>query len=256
MVMGFGVDIMLAVSYWVSGLPGALVTLPAFSASAVLFLALGLCWIAIWTTPLRLLGILPISVGVLLAASPERPDIYVDPEGRAAGVRGPDGLLHVSGLRFASFAAENWLAADGDLRKPRDKSVSLGVRCDSSGCTLPLPREGHLALAWTYAALREDCTRARIVVTRLVAPPGCRDTAFVVDGTDIARNGATTLNLEDGGAITVRAHDPGQRAWSATNRAPIGPPWREPVISPPPSGPPEAEQALPEGEITPAEELE
>jgi competence protein ComEC len=256
MVMGFGVDIMLAVSYWVADLPGALVALPAFSASAVLFLALGLCWVAIWTTWLRLLGVLPVALGVALAAVPDRPDIYIDPEGRAAAVRGPDGMLHVSGLRFASFAAENWLAADGDLRKPRDKSVGLGVRCDSFGCTLPLPGEGHLALAWTYAALREDCTRARIVVTRLVAPPGCRNTAFVVDGTDLARNGATTLKGDDGGAITLRAHDPGQRAWSATNRAPVGPPWREPAVSPPPSTSPEAEQALPEGEMTPAEELE
>jgi competence protein ComEC len=256
MVMGFGVDVMLAVSYWVAGLPGALVALPAFSASAVLFLALGLCWIAIWTTRLRLLGLLPVALGVTLASNPEKPDIYLDPEGRAAAVRGPDGLLHVSGLRFASFAAENWLAADGDLRKPRDRSVAQGVRCDSFGCTLPLPAEGHLSLAWTYTALREDCTRARIVVTRLVAPPDCRKTAFVVDGADLARNGATTLKLEHGGGITLRAHDPGQRAWSAASRAPSGPDWPQPVPASAPADQSEAEGAAGEVEITPAEELE
>jgi competence protein ComEC len=56
-----------------------------------------------------------------------------------------------------------------------------------------------LALDWTYAALREDCRRAAIVVTRLAAPAGCRDHAFVIDGGDLARGGAVALTLAPGG---------------------------------------------------------
>lgn len=42
-------------------------------------------------------------------------------------------------------------------------------------------------------AFEEDCRRAAVVVTALVAPPGCRDVATVIDRIDLARGGATML---------------------------------------------------------------
>ncbi len=41
----------------------------------------------------------------------------------------------------------------------------------------------------------EDCRRAALVVTTLIAPPGCRDHTLVVDRLDLARGGALALDF-------------------------------------------------------------
>lgn len=223
-IMGFGIELMLAVASWIATWPFATISIPAFSVSGALMLGFGLIWLAIWTTRLRWLAAIPWITGVVLAAMPERADVYVEPGGRAAAVRGPDGELHVIGLRFARFAAESWLAADGNTRAVRDKSVTEGVLCDRLGCTAPLPDGRSLALTWTYAGLAEDCNRAAIVVTRLVAPPSCRETAYVIDANDLARGGAVALLRNADGSFSPRtAQADNERIWHAATLPPEGP---------------------------------
>ncbi len=228
-IMGYGIGLLLMISREIATWPYSTLAVPAFSGWAVLTLAGGLCWLAIWSTRLRWLGLIPVAFGVMLAADPRRPDIYVDAEGRAAAVRGSDGTLDLAGVRFASFAAENWLAADGDSRSVRDKSASDGVRCDRLGCAVR-SRDGRwVSLTWSYGGLRQDCWRAAIVITRLIAPPGCRDTALVIDGRDLAEGGAITVSLSDGDLPTIiRSRGLGLRAWHVERRIQDGPPFVHP----------------------------
>jgi competence protein ComEC len=213
-MMGFGISLMLRVAEWIAGWPAANVGLPSFPALAALCLAAGLIVISLLVTRLRWLGLLPFLAGIALASMPSRPDIYIDPGGRGAAVRGADGRLQVVGVRFTSFAAATWLAADGDLREARDKSASEHVLCDPSGCTAPMPDGRMFALAWTYAALSEDCSRAAIVVTRLIAPPSCRATALVIDANDLAKTGAVALTFAHDGSVSLdAARGTSQRIW-------------------------------------------
>jgi competence protein ComEC len=86
-----------------------------------------------------------------------------------------------------------------------------------------------LALDWTYAALREDCSRAAIVVTRLIAPPSCRATAYVVDANDLAKTGAVALTLGKGGAISLEAaRGASHRIWHGHVQTPKGPAFAGP----------------------------
>jgi competence protein ComEC len=229
-VMGFGIELMLLVSEWIASWPVATLAVPAFPALAACLLAFGLIWLALWTTRLRLLGLVPAVAGILVASFPDRPDIYVEPGGRAAAVRGADGKLQLVGTRFASFAAGTWLAADGDMRGVRDKSTVEHVRCDSFGCTAPLADGRVVALSWTYAGLSEDCTRAAIVITRLIAPPACRQTAYVIDAADLARSGAVTLTrIEDGSFAEKAARGDAERIWQGKIVEPEGPVFALPV---------------------------
>ncbi len=230
-IMGLGIEIMLLISYWIAAWPLATLSMPSYSAPAAVLLAFGLVWACLWTTRLRWFGLMPAFLGVVLAAMPERPDMYVEPGGRAAAVRGPDGKLQIIGVRFARFAAESWLAADGDARSVRDASVQDRVMCDRFGCTAPLPDGRTLALSWTYAALAEDCARAAIVVTRLVAPPTCRETAFVLDGADLARHGAASLMLNEDGTVALRTARGGlRRVWQGDPAPVRGPDFRPPEV--------------------------
>lgn len=223
-VMGFGIGLMLKIAAWIASWPAANFPMSAFPALAVLFLALGLVLVSLLTTQLRWLGLAPFAAGILMAAFPVRPHIYVDANGRAAAVRGADGKLALIGTRFAGFAASSWLSADGDLRSARDKSATEYVRCDKAGCTAPLPDGRMFALSWTYAALREDCSQAAIVVTRLVAPPSCRETAYVIDANDLGNTGAVALTLGKDGAVSVTAaRGSAERIWHGHVQTPKGP---------------------------------
>lgn len=60
--------------------------------------------------------------------------------------------------------------------------------------TLPVrPASYEIAVVRRAEAFAEDCRRAALVITTLVAPPGCRDRTTVVDRIDLARTGATTI---------------------------------------------------------------
>ena len=53
----------------------------------------------------------------------------------------------------------------------------------------------EIAVVRHPSAFDEDCRRAALVITTLVAPPGCRDLTTVVDRLDLARTGASTLDF-------------------------------------------------------------
>uniref|UniRef100_UPI0035CBE24E ComEC/Rec2 family competence protein n=1 Tax=uncultured Methylobacterium sp. TaxID=157278 RepID=UPI0035CBE24E len=115
-LMGLAVRGMLTISGWIEGLGRANVVVPAFGAGALAFLALALLLLTLPVSRLRWLGVLPGALGFGLAALPERYDIYVDRQGGGAAVRGADGLLVALG-RPSAFVLEQWLRADGDVRK-------------------------------------------------------------------------------------------------------------------------------------------
>jgi competence protein ComEC len=222
LAMGYGVDGMVAVAHFIATWPGASRHVVAFGPAAMVLMIFALLWWALFMTRLRWLSVLPAALGLWLAATAVAPDVYVEPEGRAVAVRAPDGRLRVIGAHFDRFAVDEWLAASGDGRTHADKSLTEGTRCDSFGCTALLPDSRRLAVDWTYAALREDCRRAEIVVTRLAAPDACRDHAYVIDGGDLARLGAVTLTLEAGGIRrTVARPAASSRRWYNRPRPPM-----------------------------------
>ncbi|HVV93687.1 MAG TPA: ComEC/Rec2 family competence protein [Hyphomicrobiales bacterium] len=225
MAMAWGVDGMMAVAHAVASWPGASRHVVAFGPAAMVLMTLALLWLALFATRLRWLAVVPLVLGLWLAATATAPDVFVEPEGRAVAVRAPDGQLHVIGIRFDGFAVDEWLAATGDGRTHRDRALAAGIRCDSLGCTAPLPDGRFLAADWSYAALREDCGRAAIVVTRLAVRAGCRAHTFVIDGRDLASGGAHALRLGPGGIEATVARPPwSSRRWYDRPVPPTPPP--------------------------------
>ena len=90
-----------------------------------------------------------------------------------------------------SFAAREWLAADGDARAPSDASLREGFKCDQAGCIARLPDGALVALVRAPAAFEEDCRQAAIVVSPRTAPPGC--SAMVIDRERWRAHGAVAL---------------------------------------------------------------
>jgi competence protein ComEC len=100
------------------------------------------------------------------------------------------------GGKGASFEVENWLRADADTRRPTDKDLGAGVLCDGLGCVAKLGASGsEVALVLVADAFAEDCGRAALIITPLMAPQFCSAETTVVDRAALARSGAEALFL-------------------------------------------------------------
>ena len=211
--VGLGITIIMAAARLIGSLPGSSLHLPAFAPWSLAFFALAVLSAVIWRTwPLKLTALPFVLLGFVGAVAGPTFDVAVAAGGDAAAVREADGRLVVVGRRPSLFDAEQWLRADADSRAP--KAALRKERCDPLGCVATLKDGRTVALVLDAAAFAEDCTRAAVVVTPLLAPTGCA-AGLVLDRESLRRTGAVALTATADGftSRSVRAVDE-DRPWS------------------------------------------
>jgi len=217
-LMGEGIDWMTAVAQWVAALPGAVGRIAAFGIGPLLCATAGLLLICLLRTRLRWSGVGFAVVAAGWAWMTPQPSVYVAGDGAAVAFRGADGRLGVLKSGRDTFAVREWLAADGDGRKPDDRTLANGVRCDDLGCVGRL-RDGRLVTtALAVEAFEEDCARALVVVSPREAPGPCR--ALLIDRKVWRERGAMSLYVGSRD-ITVNAARPMgyDRPWAPARHA-------------------------------------
>jgi competence protein ComEC len=197
-VMQWGLQWMLFVAEKTSAWSAGLGAVPAMPALAMLLMAGGFLWLALWRERWRLLGLVPIAAAIPVAALVPRPDVIVDQGAKAVAARNADGRLSIVGGKGAAFAVENWLRADGDIRPPNAADLASGVACDTLGCTGHLADGSIVALGIRREALAEDCASAAIVISPYDAPPDCARHALVIDRAKLDAFGAHAIFIEGG----------------------------------------------------------
>ena len=214
-IMGWGISGMMDVSRIVAALSGSTVHQTGFGLTSLLLIALGIVWICLWRSRIRLLGIIIMLMGVGLASLDRPPDLMIDARGRSLALRGLDGRLQVLNGKGNDFAVSQWLLGDGDARKPHDAALTRHIGCDPSGCVAAWVDGRTVALVLAPQALGEDCARADVVITRLFAGSRCKGPELVLDGAHFASHGATALTLRADGTWGMRVSRPEatQRAW-------------------------------------------
>jgi competence protein ComEC len=219
-VMGYGIESMLVVGRWVSGLPGAVSITAAWPVSTIALMSLGGLWVAIWRTRWRWLGILPMAMGVAAIFTMHQPDLLIARDGRTVAIRGADGALRLLRKPSDKFSATEWLKRDGDDRdytatiaSPRD-----GVRCDPDGCVVRAPDGMLIAASSRAMALAEDCARAGIVVSATPTRGFCTHPKLVIDRFDVARNGAYAVWLGEHLRVENVRETRGERPWNVWPR--------------------------------------
>ncbi len=225
-LMGDGIDWMIAVALWVTSLPGAVGRIQAFGTGPLLIGTAGLLVLCLLRTPLRWVGAGLVIAASLWAIQTPRPDVLIASNGQAVAVRGADGRLVVMRSGSDTFAVREWLAADGDARTVKDKSLADGVRCDEAGCIARLADGRLVALALSAEAFEEDCARAAVVASPREAPAACA--ATLIDRKVWRQSGAMALRWR-GDELAISIARPGgyDRPWS---RAP--PPVADAAVMP------------------------
>ena len=220
-----GMDWVLAIASWASGLPGAVSTTPQWPQGAMLALTFGGLWLCLSRAPWRLAGLAAIPLAWILIAQARPPVLFVSPSGLNAGVVASNGeggkALHVYAARRERFAAELWEEAAGlDPDAVRPSAMAAIFACDASGCAGAVTDQGSAIVAVTTdkAALAEDCRRADIVVALFPASAGdwraCK--AFLIDRRSVWRRGAHAAWIEKDGALVVKTanEERGARPWT------------------------------------------
>lgn len=223
--VGAGIAIIMWAARQIGSWPGSTLHLHAFAPWALVFLALAVLSAVIWRSFLfRATAIPLLLIGLYGAANGPTFDLAIAPTGDAVALRGGDGSLTVIGHRPSLFAAEQWLRADADGRKPRG-AIDASA-CDKSGCVGILADGQAVALDLDQAAFAEDCRRAQVIVTPHFAPKGCA-APLVIDRDRLAETGAIALRAVDDGhwqIMTARGQDE-NRPWSR----PPKPRWQTPA---------------------------
>lgn len=221
--MGLGIEAMVWCAQSVAGLPGAVGRVPAIPTHAFLLMVAGGLWWALMRTRWRLLGLVPIALGLVLAPTGRRPDVLIGRAASVVAVRTADGRLSALAGRGSSFELARWLEHDGDGRPPAEAARAAAFRCDPHGCTA---RVGGMLLAVAHSpvALRDDCAVAAILVLRFPRPRSCSPTGPVIDADAIGGSGAHALYLDGGRVVRIErvAERRGDRPWAP--RPGIGPP--------------------------------
>ena len=213
-VMGWGIEAMVWCANWVAGLPGAVGRVPAIPTYAFVLVVVGGLWCTLWGTRWRLLGLVPIVLGLILAPTGRRPDVLFGRGGSIVAVRTDAGQLSALAGRGSNFELARWLEHDGDGRPVAEVAKGQAFRCDAHGCTTRV-KGMLLAVANSPPALRDDCTAAAILVVKFARPKGCAPPGVVIDTDDLAAHGTYALHIA-GGQIRIEtvADTRGNRPWA------------------------------------------
>jgi competence protein ComEC len=193
--MGWGIDAILWVARAVSALPAATVGVPHLPGWGLALLSLGMAWLGLWRTRLRLAGLVAIVAGLAAGVVSPPADILVSDDARLIGL---DGILLQTRPGFAPFVREAWQKYwAGPLDTPFPESGAPGaVRCDADGCRIA---RGGVAVLLARSLRPMDCTGVALVISAEPARDVCPHVP-VIDRFTVWRDGAHAVWLAGGRA--------------------------------------------------------
>lgn len=216
-----GMELVIATATTVAGWPGAVVPVAGFGVTALLLMTFGGLWLVIWRRAWRWAGLVAIALGMLLAARPVLPDLFLSGDGRSVALRGPDGALYAMTPERDRFVLDQWAEKLGTLTI---RDMTEAVACDG-GDLCRLERAGfRIALVRGRERLAEACAHADLVIAGadprrdtpyIRRPGGCAATTLVERTGRNFGGAAVTVRLDEAGPVIEGVVGPrGDRPWT------------------------------------------
>lgn len=201
---GWGLDLLADTARFVASWPGSVAHWRLIPPGAFAVIMLGLLWLALWRTPLRWWGGLPLILGLALSVIAPIPDLLIARDGRVLAVRLQDGQLAFSSLRRGRFTRSSWLEDMGLVEGAHiaDVNPELGVQsqCRNENiCRFLITTEGRLwrlLLITTPANNRQivmACKASDIVVSSRYLPGACQPGLIKLGRKQLFETGAVAL---------------------------------------------------------------
>jgi competence protein ComEC len=200
--MGWGLEAIIQIARFVASWPSATWAAPPMPVWGLALFSLGLAWLCLWRTPVRLVGVAVMLAGLLSPLAAPPPDVLVSPDARLIALRGPDGYALQAQPGAARFVRDAWQdhLASGPF-------LPLGPGCDPDACRL-----GPVVLL-RGTVHTADCTGVALVVSAEPARGVCPGAALL-DRFTVWRDGAHAVWLTQAGPVVLSDKaDRGARPW-------------------------------------------
>lgn len=211
------VDKAIAALLWLAHLvaaqPGAVAMLPSVPVAAYGMMIGGGLWIMLWRTRPRLLGLIPLGAGAMIALSAPTPDLIITDDGRHLAVRDDDGRLAILRPKSGDFVRQILAERSAYAGELDDLDVARHADCTPDACVIPLQRGGR---TWTVLATRSRhmidwrdlmvlCRRADIIVSERLLPRACIGRWLTIDPRMLRQTGGLAIALNPPKIETVRS---------------------------------------------------
>ncbi len=217
--MGWGAEAVVWVARTTASWPASTIGVPHIPAWGLAVLSLGLAWLGLWRTRLRLAGVVAIAVGLASPMLVRPPDLLVSDDARLIAVRTDAGVWMQSNSGASKFTRDSWLqywSADLPHAIPSDGTVADGaIACTPGQCLLRPRAAVRAAMLVRGATHPEGCAVSSVIVAAEPARGLCpKPWPKLVDRFTVWRDGAVAIWLEPGGArvLSDRA-ERGTRPW-------------------------------------------
>lgn len=215
LVMGKGLELVLAISDWVATLPGANEVVARPPLEAMLCAAAGMMLLCLLVGPVRLSGLALLAAAALIAvaAPPPPPDLLVEATGQNVALRDAAGHLVPALPRRGRFAVEKWLQANGEEESPGTAAKRPGWSCTPGRCAAELRGSRVLYLSGLEGQAL-DCREVDILIADFPLRGACRNVPLRIDRFDLWRSGAHAIQLAPAGPVVRTARgEQGRRPW-------------------------------------------
>ena len=219
-------DLLLWLARTTAGLPGAVAPLPAMPAQAFALMIGGGLWTALWRTPARWAGLVPLVAGAAWALLTPAPDLLVTGDGRHLAVRTASGGVALLRDRTGDYTADLMAESTGLNGEPSLLSDAPDASCNQDTCLITRVVDGR---RWRILATRSTiplsadvlanaCAAADIVVSDRRLPRRCHPRWLRLDAWTLARTGGVAISLGTGNVRTVR-HPGDRHPWVVSRSA-------------------------------------
>lgn len=217
--MGWGAEAVVWVARTTASWPASTLDVPHIPAWGLAVLSLGIAWLGLWRTRLRLAGVAAIALGLVSPALVHPPDLLVSNDARLIAVRTAAGVWVQSGPGASKFTRDAWLQywSTGPPHPiPAEGSAADGaVICTREECLLRPRPDLRAAMLVRGATHPEGCAAASVIVAAEPARRLCpKPWPKLVDRFTVWRDGSVAIWLFPHGArvLTDRA-ERGARPW-------------------------------------------
>jgi len=218
---GAAIDGLLGMAHAVSSASGAVALMPSMPGWAFGLMIAGGIWLCLWTTRVRLLGLVPALVGAAGAALAPAPDLLVTGDGKHLAVvdQGTPLILRDRAGDYVRSLLAEASGFDGDPENLGSRPFSA---CSKDSCVALLRKKsGEWRLLATRSSTRIDwtefttaCAGADIVVSDRRLPRGCTPRWLKLDRPQLERTGGLAIYLGQKPRIDTVAERIGSHPWA------------------------------------------
>ena len=203
LLCGLAIDLLLRLAHAVASASGAVAMLPSMPGWSMALMVAGGLWLCLWSTRVRLAGVLPFAAGAAGALLSPTPDLLVTGDGRHLALVTAGGAPLMLRERTGEFMRQVLSEASGYDGDPELLGARPHTSCSRDACAAIVRKAGEeWRLLATRSATRIDwgtiikaCADADVVVSDRRLPRGCLPRWLKLDRRALQRTGGVAIYL-------------------------------------------------------------